>query len=136
MRNHARELLACDFFVAVTARFRLVYVFVVLDVGTRQLLHWNVTEHPTAEWTVQQFRTCVTGEGTHRFIVHDRDSIYSEAVDLALRTMGLRVLKTPVAVPQARRTISYGDDEKPKVCRLRALGRTVPVRGTKSSVLR
>ena len=62
VRNHARDVLACDFFVTVTARFRLVYVFVVLDVGTRELLHWNVTEHPTAEWTVQQFRTCVTGE--------------------------------------------------------------------------
>ena len=101
VRNHARELLACDFFVTVTARFRLVYVFVVLDVGTRQLLHWNVTEHPTAEWTVQQFRTCVTGESGHRFVVHDHDTIYSPAVDRGLRAMGLRVLKTPIATPQA-----------------------------------
>jgi transposase InsO family protein len=101
VRNHARELLACDFFVTVTARFHVVYVFIVLEVGTRRLVHWNVTEHPTAAWVVQQFRTCVTAESTHRFIVHDRHSIYSEGVDLALRTMGLRVLKTPVAVPQA-----------------------------------
>ena len=49
VRNHARDVLACDFFVTVTAQFRLLYVFVVLDVGTRRLLHWNVTEHPTAE---------------------------------------------------------------------------------------
>jgi putative transposase len=48
VRNHARDLLACDFFVTVTARFRLVYVFIVLDVGTRRLVHWNVTEQPTA----------------------------------------------------------------------------------------
>jgi putative transposase len=101
VRNHAREVLACNFFLTVTARFRLVYVFIVLDVGTRQLVHWNVTDHPTAAWVVPQFRTCVTGESTHRFIVHDRDSIYSEGVDLALATLGLRVLKTPVAVPQA-----------------------------------
>ena len=98
VRNHARELLACDFFVTVTARFGLVYVFIVLDVGSRRLVHWNVTEHPTAAWVVQQFRTCVTSENTYRFIVHDRDSIYSEDADLALRTMGLRVLKTPAAV--------------------------------------
>ena len=65
VRNHARDVLACDFFVTVTARFRLVYVFVVLDVGTRRLLHWNVTEHPTAEWTVQQFRACVTGNPSY-----------------------------------------------------------------------
>ena len=94
-------MLACDFFVTVTARFRLLYVFVVLDVGTRQQLHWNVTEHPTAEWTVQQFRTCVTSESVRRFVVHDHDTIYAPAVDRALRAMGLCVLKTPIAAPQA-----------------------------------
>jgi putative transposase len=74
---------------------------VVLDIGTRRLLHWNVTEHPTAESTMQQFRTCVTGESGHRFVVQDHDTIYSPAVDRALRAMGLRVLKTPIAAPQA-----------------------------------
>jgi len=101
VRNHAHELLACDFFVAVTARFRLLYVFVVLDVGTRRLIHWNMTEHPTSEWTVQQFRTCVTGDTAHRFVVHDHDAIYSSALDRALNAMGLHVLKTPVTAPQA-----------------------------------
>jgi hypothetical protein len=72
VRNHARDVLACDFFVTVTARFRLLYVFVVLDVGKRRLVHLSVNAHPTAEWTVQQFRTCVSGETTHRFVVHDR----------------------------------------------------------------
>jgi transposase InsO family protein len=101
VHNHARDVLACDFFVTMSARFRPLYVFVVLDVGTRRLVHWNVPAHPTAEWTVQQFRTCVTGETNHRFLVHDRDSIYSPAVDGALHSMGLRVLKTPVMAPQA-----------------------------------
>jgi hypothetical protein len=63
VRNHAHEKLACDFFVTVTATFRLVYVFLVLAIGTRRILQWNVTEHPTAEWTVQQFRSCVPGHG-------------------------------------------------------------------------
>jgi transposase InsO family protein len=101
VRNHARAVLACDFFVTVTATFRLLYVFVVLDVGTRRLVHWNVTEHPTAEWTVQQFRTCITGDSAHRFVVHDHDTVFSNTVDRALSAMGLRVLKTPVAAPQA-----------------------------------
>jgi transposase InsO family protein len=52
-------VLACDFFVAVTVRFHLRYIFVVLDVGTRRIVHWNVTEHPTAERTQQQFRAPV-----------------------------------------------------------------------------
>jgi putative transposase len=107
LRNHARELLACDFFVTVTARFRLVYVFVVLDISTRRLVHWNVTEHPTAEWTAQQFRACVTGDEPYRFVIHDRDAIYSGAVDRALESMHLRVLTTPVHAPQAKDYASY-----------------------------
>jgi putative transposase len=43
VRNHARSMLACDFFVVVTATFRVVYVFVVMEVGTRRIVHWNVT---------------------------------------------------------------------------------------------
>ena len=73
----------CDFFVPLTARFRSLYVFVVLDIGTRRILRWNVTEHPTAAWMAQQFRACVTGETPHRFVVRDRDAIYSAELDRA-----------------------------------------------------
>ncbi len=87
-------MLACDFFVVVTATFRLVYVFVVLDLGTRRIRHWNTTEHPTAAWTAQQFRMIVAGDEAHRYVIHDRDSIYSEGVDCTLGAMGLTVLRT------------------------------------------
>ena len=101
VRNHAGAMLACDFFVTITACFRTVYVFVVLDVGTRRIVHWNVTAHPTAEWTVQQFRAIVPGDQPQRFLIHDRDTIYAAAVDEAVTAMGLTVLKTPVRCPQA-----------------------------------
>jgi len=101
VRNHARSVLACDFFVTVTARFKLLYVFVVMEVGSRRILHWNITEHPTAGWTSQQFRMIVSGESSHGFVVHDRDSIYSEGVDRTLEAMGLTVVRTPVRTPQA-----------------------------------
>ena len=101
MRNDAKSVLTCDFFVAVTATFRLVYVFVVLDVGTRRIVHWNVTDHPTAGWTAQQFRMIISGDQPHRYVIHDRDSIYSEGVDRTLEAMGLTVCKTPVRAPQA-----------------------------------
>jgi putative transposase len=101
VRNHARSVLASDFLVVVTATFRVIYVFVVLEVGTRRILHWNVTEHPTADWTAQQFRMIVPGDQAHRFVIHDRDTIYSEGVDHTLEAMGLAVLKTPARVPQA-----------------------------------
>ena len=69
--------------------------------GTGRILHWNATEHPTSDWTVQQFRAAITGAGGHQFLVHDRDAIFTEAVDAAVESMGLRVLKTPVRTPQA-----------------------------------
>jgi putative transposase len=87
--------------VAVTATFRLVYVFLVLEIGSRRILHWNGTEHPTAEWTAQQFRSFQNGDEPYQFVVHDRDDVCSAAVDDAVRSMNIRVLKTPACVPQA-----------------------------------
>lgn len=101
VRNHARSVLASDFFVVVTATFRLLYVFVVLEVGTRRIVHWNVTAHPTAEYTAQQFRMIAPGDQAHRFVIHDRDTIYSQGVDRTLEAIGLTVLKTAVRAPQA-----------------------------------
>jgi len=96
VRNHAKAIVACDFFVVVTASFRLLYVFVVLDQGTRRVLHHNVTDHPTADWTLQQFRETLSGDHSHRFVIHDRDSIFSGELD-----EGVRVIRTPVQAPKA-----------------------------------
>jgi putative transposase len=101
VRNHAQAVLACDFFVTVTASFRVLHVFVIMEVGTRRIIHFNVTAHPTAEWTLQQFREVITGEKAHRLLIHDRDSIYSSELDSALQSMGLNILKTPFRAPQA-----------------------------------
>ena len=101
VRNHAQSLLACDFLIVVTARFRLVYVFVLMEIGTRRILICNVTEHPTAAWTLQQFREALPSDHSHRFVIHDRDSIFSAEMDEQLESFGLRVLKTPVRAPQA-----------------------------------
>ena len=73
---------------SVLSRNYVSYVFVVLDVGTRQIVHWNVTEHPTAPWTVQQFRAILPGDQPQRFLIHDRDSIYAADVDDAVAAMG------------------------------------------------
>jgi putative transposase len=101
VRNHAQGILACDFFVTVTASFRVLYVFVVIEVGTRRIAHFNVTAHRTADWTLQQFREIITGEKPYRFLIHDRDSIYSFELDSAVKSMGLGILKTPFRAPQA-----------------------------------
>ena len=101
LRNHAKAIVACDFFVAVTATFRLLYVFVVIEHGARRLLHFNVTEHPTAAWTLQQLRNMLGFESRFRFLIHDRDNIFSGALDQSIRGLGLRVLRTPLRAPNA-----------------------------------
>jgi putative transposase len=95
-------LLACDFLVVVTAGFRQLYVFVLMEIGTRRIVHCNVTAHPTAAWTLQQFREALPSEHGHRFLIHDRDSIFSASLDEELKSsFGLRVLRTPVRAPKA-----------------------------------
>ncbi len=101
IRNHAKGIIACDFCVAVTATFRIFYVFVVIEHASRRLIHVNLTAHPTARWTMQQFREAVPADHTYRVLIHDRDSIFSEQVDQGVRNLGLRVLKTPARTPVA-----------------------------------
>ena len=78
LKNHAKAILACDFFVAVTATFRMLYVFVVIEHGTRRLAHVNVTANPSADWTLQQLREVVGNGGGHRYLIHDRDRIFAK----------------------------------------------------------
>jgi putative transposase len=101
VRNHARAMVAADFLVAITAGFRVLYVLVVMEIGSRRILHCTVTAHPTAAWTLQQFREAVPSDHNYRFLIHDRDSIFSTEVDAELQAFGLKVLRTPVHAPKA-----------------------------------
>ena len=101
LKNHAKVILACDFFVAVTVTFRLLYVFVVIEHGSRRLMHVNVTAHPSSAWTLQQLREVVTDTDNHRHLLHDRDSIFAKHLDNSIRALGLDVLRSPFASPKA-----------------------------------
>jgi putative transposase len=101
VRNHAQAIVACDFCVVVTATFRLLSVFVIMEHARRRILHTNVTAHPTASWTLQQLREAIPADHTYRCLIHDHDSIFSQQLDRGIRHLGLRVLKTPVRTPQA-----------------------------------
>jgi hypothetical protein len=70
--------------VAVTASFRVLYIFVIIEHASRRLLHWNVTSNPTAAWTLHQLREAIASDHPYRFLVHDRDSIYTQALDTSI----------------------------------------------------
>ena len=101
VRNHAQGIVACDFLTVVTARFHILYVFVLMELGRRRILHMNVTDHPSAEWTLQQLREALPGDHSFRFLIHDRDRIFSQELDRGVADMGVRVLRTPPRAPQA-----------------------------------
>jgi hypothetical protein len=108
LRNHAKAFLAYDFFVAVTATFRLLYVFVVIEHGSRGLVRVNVTAHPSAAWTLQQLREVFGFDHAHRYLIHDRDSIFARHLDESIRALGVTVLKSPPHCPKANAICGCG----------------------------
>jgi putative transposase len=78
LATHARDIVAVDFFLVPTLTFRLLFVFVVLRHERRELLHINVTDHPTAVWTAQQIIEAFPDDSAPRFLLRDRDAIYGE----------------------------------------------------------
>ena len=96
-----RPIIAFDFCVVATVTFQILYIFVVMEHASGRIIHLNVTAHPTAAWTVQQFREVLHSDHTYRFIIHDRDAIFSTGLDSSLAHLGLEVIQTPVRSPQA-----------------------------------
>src|SRR5262245_10215345 len=78
LRNHVGQLVSIDFFTVATIRLRVLYVFIVLTHDRRRIIHFNITEHPTAVWAAQQIIEAFPEDGAPRFIVRDRDGIYGE----------------------------------------------------------
>jgi putative transposase len=94
-------MLTCDFLVVVTTGFRQLYVFVLMESGTRRILHCNVTAHPTAAWTLPQFREALPSDHGHKFLIHDRDPIFSAELDQQLLSFGLKVHENACTSPKS-----------------------------------
>lgn len=94
LHNHRDQIAAMDFFVVPTITFRLVYGFFVIHHGRRQVLHANVTEHPTAAWVIQQLREAFPWEPTAKYLICDRDSIFSAEVRGAIASMAVTIKQT------------------------------------------
>ena len=89
LANHVRDFVAFDFFTVPTARLRVLFVFVVLAHHRRRVVHFNVTEHPTAAWTTQQIVDAFPDDSTPSYLLRDRDQVYGE--QFRHRVKGMRI---------------------------------------------
>jgi putative transposase len=79
LENHVKQLVSVDFFVVPTIGFKLLFVFLALAHERRRIIHFNVTEHPTAEWTATQIAQAFPWNAAPPYLLRDRDRIYGDA---------------------------------------------------------
>jgi putative transposase len=84
---------ACDFFLVPTATFRVLFVFIMLAHERRRIVHFPITEHPTAPWTAQQIVEAFPWESAPRYLLRDRDSIYGTACQSRVKNLGIEEVK-------------------------------------------
>jgi putative transposase len=89
LTNHVRDLVSIDFFTVPTARLRVLFVLVVLAHYRRRVLHFNVTEHPTAAWTAQQLVDTFPDDSAPPYLLRDRDGIYGQTFRQRVKGMGI-----------------------------------------------
>jgi transposase InsO family protein len=103
------EIVALDFFTVPTVGFKVLFVLIILAHDRRRILHFNVTEHPTAQWTAQQLVEAFPWETAPRYLLRDRDAVYGRAFDRRVTGLGLtQVLTAPQSPwqnPNAERLI-------------------------------
>src|ERR1039458_8647220 len=96
LENHAKTIVSVEFFTVPTIRFQVLYVFLVLAHHRRRILHFNVTTHPTAEWTAQQLRNAFPWESGPRYRLRDRDRIFGDDFTRQVQDIGIQqVLSAP-----------------------------------------
>jgi transposase InsO family protein len=96
LRNHSQDLVSIDFFVVPTATFRILYVFLVLEHERRPVVHFNVTDGPSAQWTSQQWVNAFPYDSGPEYVIRDRDKVYGAAFERRVRAMGIeQVLTAP-----------------------------------------
>ncbi len=97
--NHVPDITAIDFFTVPTLSFGVLYGFLVLRHEQRQVVHFNVTAHPTAEWTAQQIVEAFPFDEKPRYLLRDRDQIYGAYFRQRVKNMGIKEVITAPRLP-------------------------------------
>jgi len=109
LKNHMRELVALDFFTVPTVGFKVLFVLIVFAHDRRKVIHFNVTEHPTAHWTAQQLVEAFPWETGPQYLLRDRDAVYGGRFQQRVAQLGLEEVLTapqsPWQNPYAERLI-------------------------------
>lgn len=109
LKNHAKDIVAADFFVVPTVKFKVLFVFVILTHLRRKLVHFNVTEHPTSLWAAQQIVEAFPWEEAPRYLLRDRDKVFENEFKARVHNMGIEEVLTaprsPWQNPYAERLI-------------------------------
>jgi len=99
LRNHVGQMVSIDFFTVATVRLHVLYVFVILAHDRRRVLHFNVTEHPTAVWAAQQIIEAFPEDGAPRYLLRDRDGIYGHCFTTRIEGMGIEQVRITARSP-------------------------------------
>ncbi len=92
--NHVGSLVSIDFFVVPTARFAVLFVFIVLRHERRRIEHFGVTAHPSADWVAQQMREAFPWDTAPRYLIRDRDGAYGKSFRSTIMAMGAKEVVT------------------------------------------
>src|SRR5262252_3890339 len=90
LHNHLGQMVSIDFFTVPTVTLKVLFVFLVLEHRRREVLHFNITEHPTAAWTAQQMVEAFADRDPAPYLIRDRDSIYGHDVGLRITALGMK----------------------------------------------
>jgi len=98
--HYGRFIWASDFATVTTATLQTYYIVFFLEIGTRRIIHWNVSTSPDEAWVAQQFRNLsVVNDDLPRYLIHDRDSKYTRHADSLVGDAGTKVIQLPVRSP-------------------------------------
>ncbi len=103
LKNHAnaKRVWACDFLPTIDLFFRPIYLFFIIELASRRVVHFGVTGSPTDAWVAQQLREATPFGTAPRFLIRDRDSKYGECFTRVATGTWIEILKTPYRAPKA-----------------------------------